>query len=54
MEGLTRSLQMTDNQSEGPGSTAKDLCLCGIWSAKHLTIIDIEHIVNIGGNNCAV
>jgi hypothetical protein len=32
----------------------RDLRLGGIWSAKNLTIIDIEYFVEIGGNNCAV
>ena len=46
---------MRANQSAATGGKVEDLCkLCGIWSAKHLMIIDIEHIVDIGGTNCAV
>jgi len=54
MKELTKILQKCADQSAVLRSTVKDLCLCGIWSAKHLTIIDIEYFVEIGGNNCAV
>jgi hypothetical protein len=51
---LTRILLNSVNHSAAISSMVKDLSRCGIWSAKNLMIIDIEHFLEIGGNNCAV
>jgi hypothetical protein len=53
-EGLTGFLRKGAISSIALLSRVRDLCLGGIWSAKNLTIIDIEYFVEIGGNNCAV
>ena len=53
-EGLTGFLRKGAIISIALLRRVRDLRLGGIWSAKNLTIIDIEYFVEIGGNNCAV